>query len=70
MIDFVLDNMYFGFNKQIKQQISVIAIGARLGPHYACFFMNKIETVFLETQELQLLVRFRYINDIFYLDTW
>lgn len=56
MIDFVLDNMYFGFNKQIKQQISVIAIGARLGPHYACLFMNKIETALLVTQELQPLV--------------
>ena len=65
MADFVLKNNYFELNKQIKQQISGTAIGTKLAPPYACLFMDKIETAFLETQELQPLVWFRYINDIF-----
>ena len=65
MADFVLKNNYFELNKQIKQQISGTAIGTKLAPPYACLFMDKIETAFLETQELQPLVWFRYIDDIF-----
>ena len=65
MADFVLKNNYFELNKQIKQQISGTAIGTKLAPPCACLFMDKIETAFLETQELQPLVWFRYINDIF-----
>ena len=65
MADFVLKNNYFELNKQIKQQISGTAIGTKLAPPYACLFMDKIETAFLETQEFQPLVWFRYINDIF-----
>ena len=59
--DFVLKNNYFEFNGQIKQQISGTAIGTKFAPPYACLFMDKIETAFLETQELQPLVWFRYI---------
>ena len=71
MADFVLKNNYFEFNGQIKQQISGTAIGTKFAPPYACLFMDKIETAFLETQQLQPLVWFRYIDDIFfYLDTW
>ena len=66
--DFVLKNNYFEFNGQIKQQISVTAIGTKFAPLYARFFMDKIKTAFLETQPL---VWFRYIEDIlFYLDIW
>ena len=65
MADFVLKNNYFELNKQIKQQISGTAIGTKLAPPYACLFMDKIETAFLETQEFQPLVWFRYINDVF-----
>ena len=70
MADFVLKNNYFEFNGQINQQISGTAIGTKFGPPYAYLFMDKIETAFLETQELQPLW-FRYTDDIFfYLDTW
>ena len=65
MADFVLKNNYFEFNGQIKQQISGTAIGTKFAPRYACFFIDKIETAFLETQELQPLVWFRYTDDIF-----
>ena len=70
MADFVLKNNYFELNKQIKQQISGTAIGTKLAPPYACLFMDKIEAAFLETQELQPLVWFRYINDIFLSRHW
>ena len=67
--DFVLKNNYFEFNKQTKQQISGTAIGTKFAPPYACLFMDKIETTFLQTQELQPLVWFRYIKDIFFIWT-
>ena len=65
MADFVRKNNYFEFNKQIKQQMSRTAIGTKLVPPYAWLFMDKIEAAFLEAQELQPLVWFRYIDDIF-----
>ena len=69
MKDFVLKNNYFEFNKQIKQKISGTAIGTKFAPPYACLFMDTIETTFLQTQELQPLVWFRYIDDIFFMWT-
>ena len=69
MADFVLKNNYFEFKGQIKQEISGIAIGTKFAPPYACLFIDKIETAFLETQELQPLVWFRYMDDIFFIWT-
>ena len=66
MSDFVLKINCFEFNGQINQQISGTAIGTKFGPPYAYSFMDKIETAFLETRELQPLW-FRYIDDIFFL---
>ena len=40
-----------------------------LPPPYVCLFMDKIETAFLETQELQPLVWFRYIDNFFFIWT-
>ena len=65
MVDFVVKNNYFEFNGQIKQQISI-------GTTFASpciLFMDKIETAFLETQELQPLVWFRHTGDVFYFET-
>ena len=67
MADFVLKNNCFEFNGQIKQQISGTAIGTKFGPPYVWLFTDKIETAFLETQELQPLVWFRYIDDTFFI---
>ena len=64
MAYFVLRNNYFDFNGQIKQQISTTSIGTKFAPPYACLFIDKIETAFLETQELQLSAWFRYIDKI------
>ena len=68
MADFVLKSNYYEFSGQTKQLISGTAIGNKFGSPYACFFMDKIETAFLETKEFQSLVWFRYIDDIFF--TW
>ena len=69
MADFVLKNNYVEFYRQIKQQMFGTAIGTKFAPPYACLFMDKIEIAFIETQELQPLVRFRYIDDIFFIRT-
>ena len=69
MAYFVLRNNYFDFNGQIKQQISTTSIGTKFAPPYACLFIDKIETAFLETQELQLSAWFRYIDNIFFIWT-
>ena len=69
MEDFALKNNYFEFKGQIQQQISGTAIGTKFAPPCACLFVDKIETAFLEMQELQPLVWFRYIDDIFFIWT-
>ena len=68
---FVLQNNYFEFNREVKQQISGTAIGTKFAPPYACIFMDQVESEFLKTQQHQPLVWFRYIDDIFFhLDPW
>ena len=69
MAEFVIKNNYFEFNGHVKYQISGTAIGTKFAPAYACIFMDEIETKFLETQEFQLLVWFRYIDDVFFIWT-
>ena len=50
MAEFVLKSNFFEFNSQMKQQISWTVIGTKFAPVYACIFMDKVETEFLETQ--------------------
>ena len=69
MAEFVLKNNYFEFNGQVKHQISGTAIGTKFAPTYACIFIDEVETNFLETQEFQPLVWFRYIDDVFFIWT-
>ena len=66
MAKFALKNNYFEFNGRIKQQISGTVIGTTFTPAYACIFMDDLENKFLETQSLQPLVWFRYIDDVFF----
>ena len=68
MARFVLEN-YFKFNGDVKKQISGTAIGTKFAPPYACIFMDDLETKFLQSQSLQPLVWFRYIDDIFFIWT-
>ena len=67
MAEFVLKNNYFDFNGQVKQKISGAAIGTKFAPVYTCIFMDDIESKFLETQSLQPLIWFRYIDDVFFM---
>ena len=67
MAEFVLKNNYFKFNGQVKQQISGTAIGTKFVPAYTCIFMDDIESKYLETQSLQPLIWFRYIDDVFFI---
>ena len=41
------------------------AIETKIAPPYVYIFMDKIETSFLETQEMKPLVWFRYKDDVF-----
>ena len=54
--EFALKNNFFEFNSKIKQQVSGTATGTKFTPPYACLFMNKFETIFLETQQLRPLL--------------
>ena len=69
MAESVLKNNFFEFNSKIKQQVSGRAICTKFTPPYACFFMHKFETNFLETKQLQSLVWFRHMDDIFFIWT-
>ena len=51
----------------IKYRVLLLAI--KFSPPYACIFMDEIETKFLQTQEFQPLVWFRYIDDVFFIWT-
>ena len=54
----------------IKQQISgTAAIGTKFARTYACIFMDKLETNFLNTQEYLALAWYRYIDEISFIWT-
>ena len=75
MLEFILKNNYFEFNGNVKQQLSSAAkrnktcIGTKRAPPYACIFIVKVETDFLESQKLKQMVWFPYIDDIFFVWT-
>ena len=64
---FALQNNYFEFNGEVKQQISGTAIGIKFAPPYTCILMDQVEYKFLKTQQNQSLVSFRYIDDILFI---
>ena len=65
MVQFVLKNNYFEFNSKVKQQVSGTVIGTKFASPYACIFMDRMETKFLEKERLKPWVWLRYIDDIF-----
>ena len=69
MAEFVLKNNYFEFDGKIYQQISGTAIGTKFAPPYACLFMDKVETDFLDNEEVKPWLWLRYIDDIFFVWT-
>ena len=69
MLEFVLKNNYFEFNGNAKQLLSGTTIETKCGPPYACVFIDKLETDFLESQKLKPMVWFRYIDHIVFVWT-
>ena len=69
MAEFVLKNNYFEFSEKVCRQISGTAIGTKFAPPFACVFMDKMETSFLKTQQLQPFICLRYIYNIFRIRT-
>ena len=65
----MLKNDFFEFNSKIKLQVLGLAIGTKLASPNTNLFMDKFETSFLETQKLQPLLWFRYIDYIFFVWT-
>ena len=53
---------YSEVNGEVKHQISGTAIGTEFAPTYAFIFMDQRGTSFLDTQDFQPLVWFRYID--------
>ena len=69
MAESVLKNNFSEFNNQIKQQVSGTAIGTNGAAMYACIFMDKVETEFLEAQTDKPFCWVRCIDDIFFIWT-
>ena len=68
MVELVLKKNYFEFNGQVKQQTSGKATGTKFAHAYDDF-IDGIEKKFLETQSLQPLIQFRYVDDVFFVWT-
>ena len=62
MAEFVLKNNYFEFDSNVKHQISVTAVGTEFAPPYACIYME-----YMENEQIQRWIWFRYIDDIFFI---
>ena len=69
MLHFVLENKHVKFNGGIEKQIPGTAISTNFALPYVCIFMDKLKIKFLQSQKLQPLVWFRYINEIFFIWT-
>ena len=53
MAEYVLKNVFFEFDGEVKQRKSGAAIGTRFKPPFACIFMDEVETEFFKSKELQ-----------------
>ena len=67
MAEFVLKSNIFEFNGNVKQQVAGTAIGTKFAPLYACIYMDEVETEIVKKQELNPLVWFRCMIDIFFI---
>ena len=67
MTEFVLKSNIFEFNGNVKQQVAGTAIGTKFAPLYACIYMDEVETEIVKKQELNPLVWFRCMIDIFFI---
>ena len=65
MAEFDLKNNNFEFNSNVKHQISGTAICMKFSPPYAYIYVGYMENQFLKNEQIQPLISFRYIDDIF-----
>ena len=66
MGEFAFKNNFFEFDEKVQQQISGTAIGTKFTSPYACIFIDKVETDFLEKQTMKPLVWLKCIDNIFF----
>ena len=67
MVEFVLNNNYFEFKGKVKKQLLGTAIGTKFAPVYASIFMDKLQSVFLKSQEPTQFLWYSYIDDVFFI---
>ena len=65
LLHLILTKTAFKFNDGYYKQISGTTMGTKCAPSYAIIFMSKLESEFLATRQLEPLVWWRYIDDIF-----
>ena len=65
--EFVSKNNYFEFNGKVKKQLLGTAIGTKFAPVYASIFMDKLQSVFLKSQEPTQFLWYSYIDDVFFI---
>ena len=63
-----MKNNFLEFDTKIIQQISGTTIGTKFAPSYACYFIDRMASDFLESEIVKPWLRLRYIDDIFF--TW
>eukprot|EP00061_Rhincodon_typus_P013318 g39622.t1 len=67
LICFILVQNVFTFNNQLFIQTHGTAVVTKFAPQYTNIFMHNVEPDSFATQDLQLTLYTRYINDIFFL---
>ena len=65
LIQLVLENNHFRFNKENYIQKMGTAMGSPMAPAYASLFMGKLEQEFLESRDLVPSLWLRFLDDIF-----
>ena len=65
LIQLVLENNHFPFNKENYIQKIGTAMGSPMAPAYASLFMGKHKQEFLESRDLVPSVWLRFFDDIF-----
>ena len=66
----VLDSNVFEFNGKVYKQKLGTAIGTKFAPAYANLFMSNLEENMLNSCEVKPWIWYRYIDDVFYVNTW
>ena len=69
MAQFFLKNNDFEFSSKVNQHVSGTVIATKFTPLYACIFMDRMETEFLEKERLKPWVWLRDFDDILFVLT-